>query len=220
MKIIETVALPPVEEQPLVHPLDLPEARRDFRLAFWIRALTSPGTALIIASLSWFVAESWVGPVATFFALAVIGYFAAAWSDREAWSFIPRKRQDRSRTLPFSWELGRSVIVAALLSVGVLLLASRLNWVPTPVREYILGAGTAVAAMSLAVVVIVRSRAVLFSLAWIIGLAASIVLGYFLFFTGNVHLDGVLMGGLITLGIGAIVGGFKLIEQRRERGKA
>ncbi|TBN56122.1 hypothetical protein EYE40_01205 [Glaciihabitans arcticus] len=213
--ITETITLPDPSLQPLVHPLDLPEARAHFRFAFWIRALTNPGTGLVLAALVWFLAESWVVPVVVFLSLAVIGHFAAAWSDRRAWEYIPRKRQDTERRLPLSWELGRSVIFAALLSVGVMLLALRLGGRETGVRDYTLGSAVAVVAMMIVVLAVRHSRAALFSIPSIVALAASLAFAWSWMSRTPVDPSIVLMGALVMLAVGAVVGVGKLIEERR-----
>jgi len=225
MKLIETVALPPVEQQPLVHPLDLPEARADFRRAYWTRSLTSPGIALVLAALSWFLVENWVMPIVGFFSLAAIGYFSAAWSDRAAWSYIPRKRRDLGRELPFAWQLTSAVLLAALLSVGVLLLGVRFTDFRSEVREYVLGAGLAVVVMCVVVLVLglarpATRRAALFTIPWIVGLATSISIASLWTFPGFVQWSTVLMGAGITAVIGALAGIWKLVEQRRTAGSA
>ena len=220
MKITETVALPPVGQQELVHPLDLPEARKEFRRAYITRALTSPGIALVIAALIWFLVENWVAPVTSFFSLAVIGYFAASWSEREAWAYIPRKRRDPNRELPFTWQFASSVLLAALLTVGVLLLGVRFADFRSEVREYVLGAGLAIVAMCVVVLIIglarpARRRAALFTIPPIVGLATSIAIVYFWAFPGFVQSSTVLMGAGITAVIGALAGMWKLHDQRR-----
>ena len=228
MKLVETVALPSVEEQPLVHPLDIAEARNVFRRAYWIRSLTSPGVALVIAAILWFFVDTWVAPVAAFLSLAVIGHFAAAWSDREAWGFIPRKRRDEGRTLPFTWDLGSAVILAALLSVGVLLIGTRFTRVSSDIHDYVLGAAIATVGMCVVVLVIRLSRratrrAALFSIPWVTALVASIsvVCAWVIAAGPNwVYPDSVLWGFVITLVIGALAGGWKLLEAYKQRRSA
>ena len=224
-QITETVALPSAEQQRFVHPLDLPEARKEFRRAYITRALTSPGIALVIAALIWFLVENWVAPVTSFFSLAVIGYFASSWSELEAWSYIPRKRRDLNRELPFTWQFTSSLLLAALLSVGVLLLGARFADFRSEVREYVLGAGLAIVAMCIVVLAIglarpARRRAALFAIPPIVGLATSIALVYIWGFPGFVQTSTVLMGAGITAVIGALAGLWKLGEQRRSSASA
>lgn len=223
--ITETVELPDPAVQPLVHPLDLPEARRDFRFAFWIRALTNPGTALVLAALTWFLNESWVLPVVVFVILAVIGHFAAAWSDRQAWGFIPRKRRDDARRLPFSWLLGRALIFASLLAVGLALVTVRLSTgsaqIADGVNEYVVAMGAVAAAMSLVVFVVqlVRGpdrRAIAFSLPPIVAVVASVIFAAWVLFRDDApSWPDLRAGALIMFAAGVIVGVGRLVEQRR-----
>ena len=211
-----------------MHPLDVPEARSDFRRAYWTRSLTSPGVALVLAAILWFYVDSWVAPVVAFLSLAVIGHFAAAWSEREAWGFIPRKRRDEGRALPFAWELASAFILASLLSIGVLLIGTRFTHVLSDIHDYVLGAGIAIVSMCLVVLVIRLSRratrrAALFSIPWIVALAASItVVCMWVIDAGPnwVYPDSVLWGFIITLAIGAVAGGWKLLEAHKQRRSA
>jgi len=218
--ITETVELPDPAVQPLVHPLDLPAARADFRFAFWIRALTNPGTALVLAALTWFLNESPVVPVVVFVTLAVLGHFAAAWSDRRAWGYIPRRRQDTTRRLPFGWQLGRSVIFAALLWVGVLLVALRLQDADSGVRDYSLGSALAVVALMIVVLAVRHSRAALFDIPSIVALAASLAIAWSWMPRAAVDPSIVLMGALVMLAVGVVVGLGKLVEQRGTAARA
>jgi len=224
-RITETVTLPDPELQPLVHPLDLPDARRDFRLAYWIRVFTSPGTALVITAITWFYDASWIRPVLTFSVLVILGHFAAAWSDRQAWSFIPRKRQDRDRPLPFEWEFTAALIRASLLGIGIAVLVSQLSLgrsaIDEGVNEYIVGMGAVAAVLSL-VVVIVRlvresnKRAVAFTIPPTVAVLLGAGFAYWtLFREYEPSWSDVITGGLIMLGAGILVGIWKLIEQRR-----
>jgi len=225
MKLIETVDLPSVDEQPLVHPLDIPEARKDFRRAYWTRSFTSPGVALVVAAILWFYVDTWVFPVLAFLSLAIIGYFAAAWSDREAWGFIPRKRRDLDRPLPFWWELASAVILASLLSVGALLIGTRFTRVSSDIHDYVLGAAIAIAGMCVVVLVVrlcrtATRRAALFSIPWIVALVASIsVVCVWVNDAGPnwVYPDTVLWGFIVTLATGTLAGAWKLLESYKQR---
>jgi hypothetical protein len=63
----------------------------------------------------------------------------------QAWAFIPRKRQDRQRPLPMSWELGSGLALAVVLAVALLLATFRLDQpdVSVQVREFTFGMGAA-----------------------------------------------------------------------------
>jgi hypothetical protein len=230
MKITETVALPDPEVQPLVHPLDIPDARRDFRLAYWVRALTSPGTAFLIAAITWFFDASWIRFAVTFAVLVILGHFAAAWSDRQAWSFIPRKRQDRARRLPFLWEFATSLIHASLFGFGIAVLVSRLAlsrpYFDPGVNEYVVSMGAVAAGLSIVVVVIrfireADKRAVAFSIPPIVAVAIGAVFAFWaLFREYPPSWPDFQAGALIMLGAGILAGVWKLVEQRRTRESA
>ncbi|WP_432840081.1 hypothetical protein [Dactylosporangium sp. CA-092794] len=138
----ELVALPDESVSPLVHPLDLPPARRAFFHAWLIAVLAGPATVASLVVVFWFVAEDrWVAPPAGLL-VAVLGTAASAYFQREAWAYIPRKRQDRARPLPLSWDLGRYLVVAASAGAALALLGRRLlePSVPQPVGAYVVGA--------------------------------------------------------------------------------
>ena len=225
--VIETVALPDAAEHPLVHPLDLPEARGHFRRAFVIGALTSPGLALVLAGLSWFLGESWVTPVIVFVSTAVLGWLARRYSLREAWAYIPRKRRDHDRPLPFAWLFGSALLFASLLAIGVLLVARRLGAddIDPGIRDYTFGAGAAAAILSLVVFGIasirgrVPRRSTLFTLPPIVALAGAVAAAYPIIFGADGPGDWrtVATGGAITLVVASIAGGWRLVEERRDQ---
>jgi hypothetical protein len=224
-RITETVALPDPEVQPLVHPLDLPDARRNFRLAYWVRTLTSPGTALVIAAITWFYDASWVRPVFIFAVLVILGHFAVAWSDRQAWSFIPRKRQDRARPLPFEWDFTASLIRASLFGFGIAVLVSTLSlgrpYLDDGINEYVVGMGAVAAALSIIVLGIrlargKNKRSAAFDIPPTLAVALGVLFAYWaLFREYEPSWPDLLTGASIMLVAGILVGIWKLIEQRR-----
>lgn len=147
--IAELVHLPDPAVQPLVHPLDLPEARGHFRRWWLIGVLTSPPVAFCVAALVWFASQSYVVPLIAAGALVVVGVLASHLLSDEAWAYIPRRRQDRARPLPISWDLGSAVLVAALLAAVLVLVAFRLSQpdVAPQVRAFTFGMGAAVGLM-------------------------------------------------------------------------
>ena len=140
-EIREEVQLPDPEVQPLVHPLDLPEARRFFRNARLIAAFTSIPVAALIAAIVAYASRSALPPIIVFLALTVFGAMAARWSTERAWDYIPRKRQDRERPPPRLWSLGTAVVPAVVLGVALLLFVFRFDDsdVPLDVRSYTFG---------------------------------------------------------------------------------
>ncbi|WP_433618862.1 hypothetical protein ACQP2P_22410 [Dactylosporangium sp. CA-139114] len=142
MNVPELVALPDESVHPLVHPLDVPEARRPFFLSWLISVLAGPATVASLVVVFWFVAEDrYIGPPVGIF-VALAGWAAATWFEREAWAYIPRKRQDRARQLPLSWDLTRWLVIAASAGAALTLLGRRLlePSVPQSVSAYVVGA--------------------------------------------------------------------------------
>lgn len=140
-EITELVDLPDPAVQPLVHPLDLPGARRPFLVSWLIGTLTSPAVGLCIAAIIWFGSQSYVVPLIAGAAIIGLGAVASGVFRDQAWAFIPRKRQDRQRPLPLAWELGSALLLAALLALALLLVVFRLGQpdVAANVREFTFG---------------------------------------------------------------------------------
>lgn len=147
----ELVNLPDPADRPLVHPLDLPEARRPFRTSWLINSLTDPPVALCLTAVIWFASRSVLAPLVAGAALIVFGALASRHFATEAWGFIPRKRQDRERRLPARWQLPPSLVFAAALATALLLVVWRLAQpdVPAEIRDVTLGMSVAVGLMVL-----------------------------------------------------------------------
>lgn len=147
-EIREEIELPDPAVQPLVHPLDLPEARSSFRRGRLIGAFTSLPVAALLAALVGYLGHTVVGPIALFVALVVIGTVAGRCDIGRSWDFIPRKRQDRGRPLPQSWDLVSAGVLALVLGGALLVVVFRLDHddVPVEVRAFTFG-GAAVATL-------------------------------------------------------------------------
>jgi hypothetical protein len=146
MNVPELVALPDESVRPLVHPLDVPEARRVFALSWLISVFAGPATVLSLVVVLWFVAaDRYVGPPVGIL-VAVLGWAAATYFEHEAWAYIPRKRQDRARQLPLSWDLTRRLVIAASAGAALALLGRRLlePSVPQSVGAWVVGASAAI----------------------------------------------------------------------------
>ncbi|NMH96970.1 hypothetical protein [Pseudonocardia acidicola] len=148
-ELTELVDLPDPAVQPLVHPLDLPESRRPFRTAHLLDAVAGPAVSACLAALVWFASTSAVVPLVAFVATAGLGALARRHYTAQAWSFIPRRRQDRDRASPLAWELAGAALLAVALGAVLLLVAGRLTRADVPVgaREFTLGAAVAVAVL-------------------------------------------------------------------------
>jgi hypothetical protein len=119
--INELVDLPDPTTHPLVHPLDLPEARRPFRISWLIGALTGPPVAALAAVILWFASHNYLVPLIAGAAILGFGQLASRQYRDKAWAFIPRKRQDRRRPLyplPAVVAVAGSLVVACRILFG------------------------------------------------------------------------------------------------------
>jgi hypothetical protein len=150
--IAELVDLPDPATQPLVHPLDLPAARRVFGMWWLVGTVANPAVGLCVAALAWFASQSYVVPLVAGFTLVGAGALVGHRLGEEAWAFIPRRRQDRERPLPISWDLASAMLFAALLAAVLVLAAARLGQadVAPDVRAFAFGSGAAAALLQAA----------------------------------------------------------------------
>ncbi len=144
--IAELVELPDRSVQPLVHPLDLAEARGTFRSAWLIELLMGPPVALAIGALVWAVTTNIVIAVIAAVPIAVVGTYVGDLRRDEAWAYIPRGRQDRRRVLPPSWELAAGIVDGVALFVTTAIVAERLGQadIEAGIGQFAFGAGVAV----------------------------------------------------------------------------
>lgn len=222
----ELVDLPDPAVRPLVHPLDVPEASRPFRTSWLIGALTSPAVGLCVAAIIWFGAGNWVVPLIAGGTLVGFGALAGRFFRDQAWAYIPRRRQDRQRLLPLAWEFGWALVLAAVLSVALLLVAFRLDQpdVTVGVREFTFGMG---AGAGLLVIIdflgrLLRSRGAeqrraLFALPVVAAAIACTAVAYGVLFdsSGPRSSATLLWGGATMLMVGAGVAIWKYVEGRR-----
>ncbi|MGV8884277.1 MAG: hypothetical protein ACOH1T_01635 [Microbacteriaceae bacterium] len=221
----DTVEFPDPVANPAAHPLDLPAARADFVRSFLIRALLSPGLALVAAGLTWFVDENWARPVIVFVATALLGWLASQYFLRRAWQGIPRGRSDLTRALPIRWEFARVMLLASLLSTGVFVISHRLSdaAITDEVRLVTLGAALAAAVMSVIALLyaLLRSggdrRAALLSVPPTLALFASIAIASprLVGETAVIDWSTVGLGAAMMLLVGAGACVWKLTEGRR-----
>ena len=218
----EIVDLPDPETQPLVHPLDLPQARTDFRTGWLVASATGLPVAALVAGIVAYLSRGVVGPIAAFLALTVFGTLASRWFTNRAWDYIPRKRQDRARPLPRAWDLGAAAILALVLGAALLLIVFRLDDadVPLDVRSFTFGMCVVAAVLVLLDAVIGllrpagRNRA-LASLPGVAVVAVATVLAWTTWFDGDA--DGVLLfwGAVSMAAAGVLAGAGRLWERRR-----
>ncbi|GII26212.1 hypothetical protein [Planosporangium mesophilum] len=222
--VTELVDLPDPAVQPLVHPLDLPEARRPFRISWLIAALTGPPVGLCVAALVWFASHSYVGPLLAGATLIGFGHLASRYFRAQAWEYIPRKRQDRQRPLPAAWELASGLVFAAALAAALLLLAYRLDRpdVAVEVREFTIGMGAAAAALvviDFLGTLLRRPRSALFTLPAVVAVVVSIAVAYAILLDSARGPSATLWWGVGTMLVaGAGIGAWKLASSRSARG--
>ncbi|WP_026425116.1 hypothetical protein [Actinokineospora inagensis] len=160
--ITELVDLPDPAVRPLVHPLDLSEARGWFRASWALTVVGHPVVGLFAATSVWslsggYVVPWLVGAVVIGFGALASRYFAGA-----AWAFIPGKRQDRARVASIAYEVVAQVVFGAALASTLLLVVRRLEQPDVPGDVHAVTAGIA-ATVALVVfgrfvVDVVRSR--------------------------------------------------------------
>ena len=220
--IREEVDLPDPAVQPLVHPLDLPAARRSFRTGRLIAALTSLPVSALVAAIIGYASRSVLPPIIAFLALAVLGAAASRWFTDRSWDHIPRKRQDRGRPLPGSWEIASAAVLALVLGVALLLVVFRLvdADVPLTVRSWTFGMCAVAALLVLADAVTgvlrpaSRRRAVA-GLPGALVVAAATGLAWATWFDGDADTVN-LFWGAVTMAVAAVlVGAARLWDRRR-----
>jgi hypothetical protein len=218
----ETVALPDPATQPLVHPLDLPEARDFYRRGRLVAALTSLPVATLLAAIVAYLTRSWVPPVVLFLALTVLGTLAARWATDRAWDYIPRKRQDRDRPAPRSWEIGSGAVLALVLGVALLLIVFRLDDadVPVEVRAWTFGMCAVAALLVLGDAVLGlarpagRRRAVA-ALPGVVVVLLATVLAYVNWFDGDARSSETFWGAVTMAAAAVLAGAGRLWDRRR-----
>jgi hypothetical protein len=207
--LTELVDLPDPAVHPLVHPLDLPQARRAFRLSWFIAASTSPAVGLCAAGIVWFASRNALIPLLAAAVIVGCGRLASRYHLDRAWAFIPRKRQDRRRRPPLRWEIGSGLVLAVVLAAALLLVAVRLDRpdIAVSVREYTFGMGAAAGVLVIIDLVdrVTRRRSAergqaLSAIPVVVALAASIAVCYrILFGPSGAGSPGTLWWGAATM---------------------
>ncbi|MGR0161285.1 hypothetical protein [Paenarthrobacter nitroguajacolicus] len=117
--IEEKVQLPDPETQFLVHPLDLPGARKEYLAGWWLRVLATPQVYTALLAFFWAVSNNYVTPVRVPLVLVVIAGWIGSKLTREAWDYIPRKRHDKDRRMT-GMTIAASLISSLALFAGLL----------------------------------------------------------------------------------------------------
>ena len=218
----ELVDLPDPETQPLVHPLDLPEARTEFRNGWLVGSATSLPVAALVAGIVAYLGHGVLGPIIAFLALTVFGTLVSRWFTNRAWDYIPRKRQDRERPLPRAWDLGAAAILALALGVALLLIVFRLDDadVPVDVRSFTFGmcAVAALLVVADAVFGLLRPagrRRALASLPGVAVVAVATILAWVAWFDGDANGSLLFWGAAAMAAAGLLVGAGRLWQRRR-----
>jgi hypothetical protein len=208
----EHVSLPDRSSQPTVHPTDLPEGRRHYRRA-WVMSLVGSAQCLfLLGAFVWAVSDNLVAPALALVSTGVVAEAVRRFELREAWAFIPRRRQDTARPDPLRWCAVRAGVLAASLVGGVVLILGALaeRGYGGDIRAYSLGT-----AAGIAVVMIgtagwnwrrTRTRSALVEL---VADLASVVLGAALLWAFDwipvsPALTAVLAGAVVLIGVYAV----------------
>ncbi|QSB13332.1 hypothetical protein JQS43_17090 [Natronosporangium hydrolyticum] len=218
----ETVALPDPDTTPLVHPLDLPEARPLFRTGWLVGAVTSVPVAALLAAIVGYTGRTIAVPVIVFVVLVGVGALASRWLTSRAWDYIPRRRQDRDRPLPPLWEIASASILALLLGAALVLVVFRLGRddVPADVRAFTFGMCVVVALLVVAQAVggllrPARRRQAAARLPGAAVVAGATILAYSMWFDGDADVTLLLWGAAAMAGTAAAVGaGQRGVRQR------
>lgn len=221
-EIREDVTLPDPAVQPLVHPLDLPEARPLYRNARLFAAFTGFPVAALIAAIIAYLTRHVMPPLVVVLSLTIFGALSERWYTERAWDYIPRKRQDRDRPPPKAWEIGSSAVLALVLGVALLLVVVRLDDpdVTLQIRSFTFG-GCAVAAGFVVVDVLAgllrpsARRRALAGLAGMLVVVAATILAWTRWFAGDADTVQVFWGAATLTGVAVVTGAIKLWGRRR-----
>ncbi|WP_426225233.1 hypothetical protein [Pseudarthrobacter sp. DSP2-3-2b1] len=116
--IEEQVQLPDPRQQFLVHPLDLPAARKEYLKGWWLGIAATPQVFTALLAALWAVSNNHVTPVLVPLLLAVAAGFTGSRFTRAAWDYIPRRRQD-TRRRPSQLAAAEAAIKALALLAGL-----------------------------------------------------------------------------------------------------
>lgn len=118
--IEEQVQLPDPEQHFLVHPLDLPEARKEYLTGWWVGIAATPQVFTALLAALWSVSNNRVTPIIVPLLLTAIAGFVSARLTRGAWDYIPRRRHDTQRR-PARLGATAAVVKALFLLAGLVI---------------------------------------------------------------------------------------------------
>ncbi|MFK0041492.1 hypothetical protein ACIQTW_16805 [Paenarthrobacter sp. NPDC090517] len=148
--IEEKVQLPDPETQFLVHPVDLPGARKEFLTGWWLGIIATPQVYTALLAFFWAVSNNYVTPVLVPLALVLVAGWISSKLTRGAWDYIPRKRHDKERRIPVLLT-GGALIKSSALLVGLIVFmvwSTSQDFVPG-FSAYPLGMGAAIVVIML-----------------------------------------------------------------------
>ncbi|MBO0907937.1 MULTISPECIES: hypothetical protein [Arthrobacter] len=222
-QINERVQLPDANEQYLVHPLDLAQARRPFLLAWVMGIIGSPQVFAAVAALVWVGSNNFVVPFIAAGSTMLFANLAAAWFRREAWSNIPGKRRDSDRRLLGLNLLAAVVQALALAAAAVVLILWFINRTVSPeVAAFATGTVTAITVLMAVdmVATAVRSRSGTAALAPAVNLLVVAAVSWWGFLviagrTGPLDVSTVIMGAAVLLAVWGLWLIWSLWQRRR-----
>jgi hypothetical protein len=220
----EQVQLPDPSIKFQVHPLDLPEARKEFLVGWALGIVATPQVYTALLAGLWAVSNNYVTPVLVPLVLVVTAGWVGSKVTRGAWDYIPRRRHDVDRRTP-------GLTIAAALLKSVALFAGLIGFMAWTAAQdlvpgfsaYPLGMGAAIVAIMVVGLVskLVRHKTTdLLADAINLGVvAAAVWLGFGLLPEGRELAPTALIpGALILLGVWLIWLLFSSWEFRRNHG--
>jgi hypothetical protein len=195
-----------------VHPTDLAEARRRYRRAWAISLVGSAQCLFLLGAFVWAVSDNVVAPALAVLSTGIVAEAVRRFELREAWAYIPRRRQDAARPDPLRWSAVRAGVQSASLIGGLVLMLGALaeRGYGGDVRAYALGTAAAIAVVMVGTAGWnwrrTRTRSALFelvadSVSVVVGAALLWVLGWI---PVSPALSTVLTGAVVLLGVYAV----------------
>ncbi|WP_024818733.1 hypothetical protein [Arthrobacter sp. 31Y] len=222
--IEEKVQLPDPETQFLVHPVDLPGARKEFLTGWWLGLVATPQVYTALLAFFWAVSNNYVTPILVPLVLVVIAGWISSKLTRGAWDYIPRKRHDKNRRMTVM-TIAASLITSLALFAGLLTFmvwAASQDFVPG-FSAYPLGMGAAIVVIMAVelVVKLVRNRSIdaASDAISLVVVAAAVGLGFGILPAGRALAPVDLVpGAAILLGVWLSWLLFRQVEARRNHG--